>query len=299
VADLRVGIVGTGWIAGTHARTLAGLEGVDLVANADVVPGRADYEDWREMLARERLDAVLVCTPPDAHRDVAVAAAEAGLPIYLEKPVAHRLDDAEAIAGAVEAAGVVCAVGYQYRAITFLDDLPDEAALVLGVGISETEDRPWLGDPARGGGMMLERASHLIDLERALAGEVAEVAALDEGDGVAVSLRFASGALGSVVVGRVPGGPGWRLDVVVAGLGTIVVDLDPRFRAHGAGVDLAHDGPPPVELSLACFVDAAARRDRSAVCCGIADGVATLAVALAAQEAAQRGETVGLEARNA
>ena len=54
-----------------------------------------------------------------------------------------------------------------------------------------------------------------------------------------------------------------------------------------------------VGVSLACFVDAVARRDRSAVCCGIADGVGTLAVALAAQEAAQRGATVGLEARNA
>lgn len=299
MADLRVGVVGAGWIAGTHAATLGALEGVRVVASADVVPGRADYEDWREMLARERLDAVVVCTPPDAHRDVTIAAAEAGLAVYLEKPVAHALHDAEAIAAAVEAAGVVCAVGYQYRAITFLDDLPGDAALVLGVGISDTQDRPWLGDPARGGGMMLERASHLIDLERALAGEVAEVAALHEGDGLTAALLFASGALGSVVVGRLPDGPGWRLDVVVPGVGTIAVELDPVFRARGAGVDLAHEGPPPVELSLACFVDAVARRDRSAVCCGIADGVGTLAVALAAQEAAQRGATVGLEARNA
>ena len=76
MADLRVGIVGAGWIAGTHAATLRGLDGVRVVASADVVPGRAEYEDWRDLLARERLDAVVVCTPPDAHRDVAVACAE-------------------------------------------------------------------------------------------------------------------------------------------------------------------------------------------------------------------------------
>lgn len=296
--ELRVGIVGAGWIAGTHAATLRDLDGVRVVASADVVPGRADYEDWRTMLARERLDAVVVCTPPDAHGEIAVAAAEAGLAIYLEKPVAHAMDDARAIGAAVEAAGVVCAVGYQYRALTFLDDLPRDASLLVGTGISDTLERAWLGDRARGGGIMLERASHLIDLERLLAGEVEAVDALDAGDAVAAALRFASGALGSVVVGRARGGPGWRLELA-GDEGTVVVELDPAFRAHGAGVDVEHDGPPPLRLSMACFVDAAARREPSGVCCGPQDGIATLAVALAAQEAAQRGATGGLDARNA
>jgi myo-inositol 2-dehydrogenase / D-chiro-inositol 1-dehydrogenase len=293
VADLRAGIVGAGWIAGTHAATLRELDGVSLVASADVVPGRAHYEDWREMLARERLDAVLVCTPPDAHREVVEGAAEAGLAIYLEKPVAHALDDARAIAQAVEGGGVVCAVGYQYRAITFLDELPVDASLLLGTGISDTVERPWLGDAARGGSMILERASHLVDLERLVAGEVESVSAVEAGDAVSIALRFASGALGSVVVGRAAGGPGWRLELA-GDDGTVTVVLDPHFRAHGAGVELAHDGPPPLRLSLACFVDAAARRDPGAVCCSLADGVATLAVALAAQESAQRGAAVAL-----
>jgi myo-inositol 2-dehydrogenase / D-chiro-inositol 1-dehydrogenase len=304
VAELRVGIVGAGWIAETHVQTFASLAGTArLVARADVVPGRAEYEDWRLMLARERLDAVLVCTPPDVHREVVLGAAEAGLAIYLEKPVAHTLDDARAIADALAAAGVVCAVGYQYRAISFLGDLPRDAAIVLGVGISDTFERVWLGDRARGGTMMLERASHLIDLERAILGEVADVAALDEGESLAASLRFAGGALGSVVVGRAAGGPGWRVDLVRPGIGTVVLDLDPAFRATGGGVDLVHAGPPPVERSLARFLDAAARRDPDGVCCSIADGTGTLAVALAAQDAAQRGVPVGLgsgrEARKA
>jgi myo-inositol 2-dehydrogenase / D-chiro-inositol 1-dehydrogenase len=298
VAELRAGIVGAGWIAGTHAATLADLDGVRVVASADVLPGRADYEDWRAMLAAERLDAVVVCTPPDAHRDVAVAAAEAGLAIYLEKPVAHAMDDARAIAAAVAEAGVVCAVGYQYRGLTFLADLPGDARLLVGTGISDTLERAWLGDRTRGGGIMLERASHLIDLERALAGNVAGVTALEEGDAVAAALRFSSGALGSVVVGRAAGGPGWRLELA-GDEGTVVVELDPHFRAHGAGVELWHDGPPPLRLSMACFVDAAARRDPSGVCCDLEDGIATLAVALAAQDAAQRGATAGLDARNA
>ena len=294
MAELRAGIVGAGWIAGTHAATLSDLDGVRLVATADVVPGRAEYEDWREMLARERLDALIVCTPPDAHRDVTVAAAEAGLAIYLEKPVAHALADARAIAVAVHAAGVVCGVGYQYRAISFLDDLPVEPTLLLGTGVSDTMQRSWLGDRARGGGTILERASHLIDLERMLAGEVAAVSAVEDGDAVAIGMRFASGAVGSVAVGRAPDGPGWRLEVV-GDDGTVHVELDPGFRASMTGAEFQHVGPPPVRLSLACFVDAAARHDPGAVCCSLDDGVATLAVALAAQEAAERGATAGLD----
>ena len=79
--------------------------------------------------------------------------------------------------------------------------------------------------------------------------------------------------------------PGWRLELI-RDAGTVTVELDPVFRARGAGVDLVHSGPPPVERSLACFVDAAALGDPSAVCCRVDDGVRTLAVALAAQDAA-------------
>jgi myo-inositol 2-dehydrogenase / D-chiro-inositol 1-dehydrogenase len=291
VAELRIGIVGAGWIAGTHAATIALRDDARVVASADVVPGRADYLDWRSMLAAEHLDALIVSTPPDTHRAVTLAAAQAGLAVYLEKPVAHAMEDALAILRAVRRSGIVCAVGYQYRAISFLDDLPRDAALLLGTGISDTADRAWLGHRARGGGMMLERASHLIDLERVVAGEVAGVTALEEGDRLAASLRFAGGAVGSVVVGRVAGGPGWRLDLVGTGAGTVSVELDPVFRACGAGLELVHEGPPPVERSLTRFVEAAVRRDPTAVFCSVPDGVATLAVALAAQDAAAAAQS--------
>jgi predicted dehydrogenase len=122
---------------------------------------------------------------------------------------------------------------------------------------------------------------------------VASVSAVAAGDAVSIALRFASGALGTVVVGRAAGGPGWRLELCGED-GTVTLELDPAFRAHGAGLALEHDGPPPLRLSLACFLDAVARRDPDAVCCSLDDGLATLAVALAAQESAQRGAAVAL-----
>lgn len=281
--ELRVGMVGAGWIAATHRDTLDQAPGARLVAVADPVPGRARYAHWRTMLDRERLDAVLVCTPPLHHRDPAVAAARAGLAFYLEKPVAASLDDAAAIAAAVAAAGVVCAVGYQYRTLPPPGGPPPRA--LLGRGLSEPEPaaagRPWFGDPAQGGSQILERASHLIDLQRALAGEVVRVAGVEHGGIVSLTLAFASGALGSVVVGRVPGGPGWSLDLVGDG-GTVVVDLDPD--------------PPPLRTSLERFLAAVRAGDPAAVACPLVEGIATLEVALACERAVQSGATVALGA---
>jgi myo-inositol 2-dehydrogenase / D-chiro-inositol 1-dehydrogenase len=279
--ELRVGIVGAGWIAATHRDTVERTAGARLVATADPVPGRAGYTDWRTMLDRERLDAVLVCTPPSHHREPAVAAARQGLAVYLEKPVASSLDDADEIAAAVSAAGVVCAVGYQYRVLPLPDGRPPR--VLLGRGLSEPEpaatSRPWFGDPAQGGSQILERASHLIDLERALAGEVVQVAGFEHGGITSLGLAFASGALGTVVVGGVPGGPGWSLDLV-GDTGTVAVDLDPD--------------PPPLRSSLERFLAAAGAGDPTAVACPVAEGVATLEVTLACELAVQSGSMVAL-----
>jgi myo-inositol 2-dehydrogenase / D-chiro-inositol 1-dehydrogenase len=278
VPDLRIGLVGVGWVGATHRTTLAETDGAELVATADVVPGRGDYEDWREMIAKEHLDAVVICTPPMHHRDPVIAAAEAGLAIYLEKPVAGTLDDAHAMSVAIARRGCICAVGYQYRALTLPSGLRLRA--LVGRGLSDTADRSWFGDQAQGGSQILERASHLIDLQRALAGEVMQVSGHEMAGLVSLTLEFASGAVGSIVVGRVPNGPGWSLDVVSED-GTVALDLDPK--------------PPPIRTSLQRFLEAVRRRDGSLVCCSLSEGVATLKVALACERAVRLGGSVALK----
>ena len=185
--SLRMGMIGAGWIAGEHVASIAVLDGVALTAVADLdgeragrlaaAPGATAYDDWRAMLDRERLDAVVVCTPPMAHRDPCLAALERGLGVYLEKPVARTHEDARAIGEAVRSANAVVAVGYQYRAIDFLPDLrsaveDDALGLLASYSVGSTAGRPWFVHQAEGGGQVLERASHHIDLQRAIAGEV-------------------------------------------------------------------------------------------------------------------------------
>src|SRR5215813_15398587 len=92
---MAVGIVGAGWIAKEHHRTLQSLAGVDVVAVCDVDRERAEalasgtgarvYLDWHDLLDREDLSALVVCTPPLSHREPAVAALGRGLPVYLDR----------------------------------------------------------------------------------------------------------------------------------------------------------------------------------------------------------------------
>ena len=104
---IRIGFVGIGWIAGTHMDALSQLEDAQPVAFCDLDSGRAEraaarfggraYTDWRAMLDAESLDALYICLPPHAHDGVEIAAAERGIHLFVEKPVARDLDYARRV----------------------------------------------------------------------------------------------------------------------------------------------------------------------------------------------------------
>lgn len=320
---VRVGLVGAGWMAREHRGVLDRIEGAELVAVCDVdrsraealCPGARSYADWRLLLEQERLDALVVATPPLAHRGPVVAALTAGVPTYLEKPIARTIDDAEAIIRAAEASGTVCAVGYQWHALDLVDDLRhllrgDRIGLLLGVSIGPTESRPWFLDRRQGGGNLLERGSHHLDLLRRIGGEVASVQARasavtlarsagggggDIDDALAITAELASGALATVVIGWTRDGqPGtYALDIVAA-TSTLRLDLDPDFRLHGtAGAQVIdrRAGSPPLVRSMELFLQAARQGDPSGVACTPADALETLRVAAAAELALETGRT--------
>ena len=110
--------------------------------------GAHAYARWEEMLEREQLDLLWVCTPPLHHRAPVVAALAAGVHVYLEKPIARTLEDAEAIvAAAGAAAGAVCAVGYQWHATELLEDARAALARPAGRHAGRPQLRPG-GGPA-------------------------------------------------------------------------------------------------------------------------------------------------------
>ena len=121
------GVIGTGIVGGAwHAHVYHHLPQAELVAVCDLDEARARevaeryaaphvYTDYRDLLARPDIAAVSIATPDFAHREIAVAAANAGKHILVEKPLATTVEDAEAILRAVDAAGVKLMVDFHNR----------------------------------------------------------------------------------------------------------------------------------------------------------------------------------------
>jgi len=324
---VRVGVIGAGWIAEEHVAILRRLDGVELVAVCDVDESRARelggdaavYTDWRELLDGETPDAVFVCTPPMLHREMTVDALGRGIHVYLEKPVARGLEDARAIVDAAAASDAVCAVGYQWRAVEVLDDLQEaldgqEIGLLIGIGTGPTKSRPWFLNRVQGGGNLLERASHGIDLARAIAGEVVSVQTTagtvplaqsagesgDIEDAAAITLRFANGGVGTSSIAWTRDGLPGRYSVdILASESSLRLDLDPTFTLRGVSRGSEVDAgmtQHPIERGVRRFFEAAEAGDKSRVFCTPADAAGSLAVVIACEAALASGGTVDVPA---
>lgn len=125
VKTVRFAVIGAGMMGRIHARIGCELLYPQLVAVADVDTARANalagqfgavaYADFRELLLRESLDAVIVTTPETEHREAVVMAAEHGCHVFVEKPLAASLEDADTMIAACERSGVQLMVGYILR----------------------------------------------------------------------------------------------------------------------------------------------------------------------------------------
>ena len=323
MTPLRAGIIGGGWIARVHVPAIDAAPGVELVAACDIDADRAEaiagprgaraYARWEEMLEREELDVLWVCPPPLHHRAPVEAALAAGVHVYLEKPIARTPADADAIVAAAEASPAVCAVGYQWHASELLEEAREalrgqRIAMLVGRNFGPVAGRPWFMDQAQGGGQILERGSHHIDLQRALAGEVASVEALagtvglaqpepgSVADAIVLVLHFASGAVGTIhSAWSRDGQPELYATDILATDATIHLEFGPEaFRVGGVagGQALSSEHGDPMGRSIARFLDAVRAGDRDAVFCSPADARRTLAVALACERSLEQGRRV-------
>ena len=126
---VKVGIIGTGWIAEAHVETYKYMEDVEIVALADLVPGKAAafaktyglenariYESDEAMLEAEKdLDAVSICTYNCQHAPCAIRALKAGVHVMLEKPFTVTLDEAVEVMKAEKESGKILSIGFQPR----------------------------------------------------------------------------------------------------------------------------------------------------------------------------------------
>jgi predicted dehydrogenase len=190
VSTVRIGMVGAGAVAARHVRTLLAMDGVELAAVADPAlerakelaaeAGAAAYPNHMELLAAERLDAVYICVPPFAHGAPELAVIDAGLPMFVEKPVAIDQKTAAEIAARLAGRPLVTCTGYHWRWLDIFDRAAElladrPARLVQCSWLDKVPPPSWWLRRDGSGGQTIEQTTHVLDTARGLAGEVTEV----------------------------------------------------------------------------------------------------------------------------
>jgi len=227
---------------------------------ADKLGWKEHATDWQEVVARDDIDIVDVCTPGDSHEQIAIAAARAGKAVLCEKPLANDLAGAERMLDVVQQAGVVHMVCHNYRrlpAVALARQWIEEGRIGEIRHYRGTYLQDWIVDPdfprvwrleksKAGSGALGDIASHSIDLARYLVGEIAEVSGLletfiperpledgsgrgvvDVDDAALALLRFENGAIGSVEGSRfAPGRKNWNRFEINGSRGSLVFDLE-------------------------------------------------------------------------
>lgn len=248
MTPLRVAGIGLGDLGRTELHALGDIDGVDIVAGADVSERARDefaatfdaptYEDHEALLDSEDVDLVNVVTPHTLHYEQAKAALDRGVHVHLEKPMVTDVDHAEDLIARADEADLVLAVGYQrhfddrFREIRRLLDegrigTPHMATCHLEQVWIEWAVRQWRGTPdLSGGGQLYDSGSHLLDalLWTTRADPESVAASIDDrGEAVDVNSALAvtldrdgdrlTASVGVTGAGQSTPAPGERLDI--------------------------------------------------------------------------------------
>lgn len=326
--QMQVGIIGSGWVAEQHIAALKKIDNVRIAAIAGRNPdrvrqlagtaGATAYSAYREMLAKEKLNAVFILLPPDAHGDVEIACAEAVPAVLIEKPICNDLAQAEKINAVFKARKTLVSVGYMNRyresvqraAALFAKHKP---VLVNGWWVTQMPPVAWWKDMSRSGGQFVEQCTHLVDLARALMGEIVEIQAVSargfindvpgytNDDAVSVNVKFASGAIGNFITGAFP----LNGTDAKGGIGLTVSARDLRCDFSGWGMELEMTWSNRrcekilpeeniFEIQNRAFLQAVRENNPSLILSDYEDGIRNLAIGLAANQSIQSGQSVKL-----
>jgi predicted dehydrogenase len=232
--DLRAGVIGLG-IGKAHVKGYDKASGVQLVAVADLRrellesftgPGRKGYASGEEMLERERLDIVSICTPPSSHAGLTLKAFDVGTNVLCEKPMAPTPEDCDRMLRGSERSGLQLMIGFKKRFEPSYNALRESFSTDLGIPYMVDFSyvctggvrKAWFWDERDAGGPITENTVHAIDILRYLIGDVDRVYAegdsfiapskgIEQIDSAVFTLRFTGGTIATVCAGAWARGP--------------------------------------------------------------------------------------------
>lgn len=327
-------MIGVGGIASMHLANLWSMPEADVVALADIdlaripdtlrlaaarmsppvePPAIESFDDTGRMLAAVAPDAVFISVPPFAHGEVEYQCIEAGVPMMVQKPVGLDMPTVRGIERAIAERGLITAVGYQTRysqaADTARELLADRTVgMAIGTYLGGMPRTAWWRVQAQSGGQVVEQATHVVDLQRYLVGEIESIHTaaatrlmtdapnLDIADVSAATFQFANGAVGTLLntcgLNDVPVEP-WDhgVTIVARDLSMWVWHEGGRIARPGEVREFTNSADAKYLLDEA-FVRAVQSGDASNIRSTYADAVLTLRATLAIEESARSGSPV-------
>ena len=322
---VKVAFVGCGVMMEAHMRRLGRLPDVTLAGCCDTnaecaeraaaTHGGAAFTDPSVMFDEVKPDAAYICVPPGARGPMEAAAAQRGIHLFLEKPIALSRKEARALASAVRAGGIIVSVGYRYRYLDTVQRAKDElkgrpVTLVRGCWAGSIPRTPWARRADQSGGLIFHETTHLFDMLRYLCGEVAEVHAVssrgcvnnmddyDIDDSSALALRMKTGAAATVASTCVLSrqlSPNGHADVGVHQLEIFTPDAIIRLESgrltisDGGKSTVYTSRTDPILEENRAFIEAVTTGKRIRIRSTCRDAIKTLHVSCAAVESIKTG----------
>ena len=312
----RVAFVGCGGIMQEHYKHLSAMDGVKMVGHCDIIKDRAQsaadrfggdvFTEFEPMYDKVKPHAVYIAVPPYAHCGMEEAAAERGIHLFIEKPIAIDRDTARRIGAAIRRAKILTSVGYCFR---YYDTVEFARKLLKGKAISLIAGRwnggmpgvSWWRKMDQSGGQVIEQTTHMFDLMRYLCGDVAEVYAVgatgcmtrvedyDVHDSSVVAMRMKNGATATITSSCVcTNGGQVSLDIITPEATLTIADGTLTVRENDKTTEY-HSSVNMYEEEDKAFMEAVRAEKRTRIRSIYSDALKSFLVTWAANESMRSG----------
>ncbi|MCM8785243.1 MAG: Gfo/Idh/MocA family oxidoreductase [Candidatus Omnitrophica bacterium] len=188
--EIKVGIIGTGRISNAHISSLKKIENVKIASVCDIKKEIAKkkaeeldcnyYLDYKEMIEKENLDCVWICTPADTHTKIVLYCIEKNLPFFLEKPPALKEEECEGVIKKLKEKNIIHSVGFMMRYDPAVEKLKEilKNEKIIFISAEWFWTIPLVDsikNKEKAGGQIVDQAIHFIDLIRYVFGEIKSV----------------------------------------------------------------------------------------------------------------------------